>query len=538
MYIYYGGGACYSIGQKKLHIYIKKEKYGCCIIACIISFLITLANIDLPYTIPVVILPVIFMGGCIVSFEVVSWFLYLYNKISFIEIYRHKKVMTYFWAPFIINSMVDLLYLYLVAYPGNLTTDSLKQISQINSGIYSNHHPFWHTMVIRVFYNLGEAIFKDVNAAVATYSVFQILTMASIFSYAIMTLYEIGVKWKIVLCVTAIYILMPYNIIYSCTMWKDVLFGGVCLLMIVSLYRFRHHIGKRFVSILIFGFSSIAVCILRSNGIYAYIFWGITLICVMVRREKKLIFIALISLMIALILKGPILNFLNVSQPDTTEKLSIPLQQIARVIYDKGDLSETDLIYISTIFDISDVKELYKNYISDPVKNIVRKHGGEKIINTDIWEFIKRWISIGIKNPEQYIRAWVDQTKGYWNAGYLYWVTYNSIEQRNNNLGIFRVTKNVWLSDKIDALMEFIEYSNTFLGIIVATGLYTWIYIILIGLNIINDNENYLEPILSLGIVVSLMLGTPVFNEFRYAYGLYTMIPFASITALCKCKYS
>ena len=37
-------------------------------------------------------------------------------------------------------------------------------------------------------------------------------------------------------------------------------------------------------------------------------------------------------------------------------------------------------------------------------------------------DFVHLYVEIGLKHPLKYLEAWVDQTKGYWNAGYEYWV--------------------------------------------------------------------------------------------------------------------
>ena len=69
-------------------------------------------------------------------------------------------------------AVVDCAVLFLADYPGILTEDSISQIEQLLSGVYSNHHPYYHTQLIRLCISAGLRLFGTMNAAVAVYSVF------------------------------------------------------------------------------------------------------------------------------------------------------------------------------------------------------------------------------------------------------------------------------------------------------------------------------------------------------------------------------
>ena len=54
-------------------------------------------------------------------------------------------------------AVIDLMYLFTVAYPGILTSDSMSQMMQIHTGEFDNWHPYWHSWVIGIFVNLGKS---------------------------------------------------------------------------------------------------------------------------------------------------------------------------------------------------------------------------------------------------------------------------------------------------------------------------------------------------------------------------------------------
>ena len=132
---------------------------------------------------------------------------------------------------------VNVTVLFLTQYPGVLTSDSTSQVRQTMTHTYSNHHPYYHTQIIHLLMNIGMALFGDINAAVATYAVFQIAAMGFIFAFAVFTLWQATRDRLFAMLAFLAYLLLPYHISYSFTVWKDVLFGGVVLLFALGSYR-------------------------------------------------------------------------------------------------------------------------------------------------------------------------------------------------------------------------------------------------------------------------------------------------------------
>src|SRR5699024_1146748 len=89
---------------------------------------------------------------------------------------------------------INLLFLLFAKYPGILTIDSNVTMQQLlGQTSYNNIMPFWHTITVKIFVELGRLIFGDMNSAVALFHCGQILFMAACFAYAAMTLYDSGV---------------------------------------------------------------------------------------------------------------------------------------------------------------------------------------------------------------------------------------------------------------------------------------------------------------------------------------------------------
>ncbi|MGI6680526.1 MAG: hypothetical protein ACOX3T_03440 [Bdellovibrionota bacterium] len=69
------------------------------------------------------------------------------------------KPLKVFLISFLSMVILNLSILFLCEFPGNLSLDSIDQLGQILKGYYTNHHPFYHTMIIKVFITPGAFFF-------------------------------------------------------------------------------------------------------------------------------------------------------------------------------------------------------------------------------------------------------------------------------------------------------------------------------------------------------------------------------------------
>ena len=516
----------------------KKEKIVICMMALVLSFAVSLSNYNsfavgiLPETVKKVLY---FAAGCSVFYNMLTMAYHIYEHIELLDGYAvdGKGRLLYFAVPFGIFTAVYLVYFFFGAYPGTLTRDSVVPIEQAISGTYSNHHPFYHTLLIKGFYTIGVGLFGSANAGVAVYCVFQILAMAAVFSFAVYTLYEIKVRRGVIAAVVCIFALLPYHIMFASTVWKDVIFGGACLLLVISFYRVRNAVGNKTCNAILFAVACLLVCLMRSNGLFAFAILAVVLAIVYRKKLRHIPAIAFCAIVVAVILTGPVLKAIGVTPGDTVESLSIPLQQIARTVSDGGTLNAEQSAYVESLMGgTEEISQAYLDYLSDPIKDLAREKGANAIIDADKIKFAKMWLSIGLDNLESYLHGWVDQTKGYWGGRWDYWVTTSGVYK--NSFGAYFQEKNNFISEMATYLSNLMAYGGMVLPILAATALYTWLYLILAVFNIMKKRKGYLELVLGLAIILSLMVATPVFNEFRYAYGIYTMMPVVFIFALLR----
>ena len=461
------------------------------------------------------------------------------KSINYLKITKDKfyklKPSTIFFISFAIISLAYILVL-LCKYPGNLSVDSIRQITQNITGEYSNHHPFIHTIIIGLFINIGQNVFNNINIGVGLYSIFQILFMSSIFAYSLMTLYQKKVPKIIIITILLFFALCPYHIMYSITMWKDIPFGGFALLFVTSQYRIFYHIGRSWINYFFVGLSSCGLCLFRNNGFYA-VAALLILFIIMFRREifqtKKLLLnfsLVTLAILFTFIYNSFILRALNVTPSEPTESLSVPAQQVARTIRDHNLTSE-QLDLLNNILDTEHIADIYTPGVSDPIKKQIFELSDQgTFLKTHKSELIKLYIELGISHPKTYFLAWADLTRGYYNSGYDHWVLTYDIQP--NELGIERTKQQSVPNKLLDSYLLLFE-NNPILRIIYCIGFAVWSTIILLYIAITKkDKPNILLIALPLLIIATLLIATPVYSEFRYAYSLFCCLPFLSVATL------
>lgn len=514
------------------------------IFAAFFTLMVTLSNYSLftniifPASLGIVSRKIIILIS-IVFFLISGYFIFreiLINLKNFLK-NREEKVNNFynmqfniqawqvFCGSFLIMILVNSTIMYFSQYPGELSVDSIDQIQQFLTKNYTNHHSYYHTQLIHILIAIGYKITGNMNGAVAIYSEISIIIMGLVFSYILYTLYQMGCSIKVIAVCFLWYLMMPFHITYSFTMWKDVFFAGAVCAFIVSSYRIFDNIGKNSkINYAIMIIAAFGINLLRNNGTIVFLLSTLIFALLFFRKYKKIFCMFVCVLIFSFILNNPIQNMLNVKPADGMVSLSIPVQQIGRVVADKKELTTEQEQVISEVITLKELREKYVNYIADPVMEQIRRNGTQNYISQNKIDFMKIYIQIGLKYPKEYIKAWVDQTKGYWNAGYDYWVWQDSVQE--NSIGIKRVIKSNIINNIFQRYLQLYKY-NSILHIFLCIGFHVWLLLFAIYSCLVKRNKEALFiTIPMLMIVFSLLVATPVYSEFRYVYALFCSMPF------------
>lgn len=356
-----------------------------------------------------VILLATFTGIWLLSYYIVlSWFIWTES----LNLKGQSSSAAVFRLAFV-GCFICYVPYFLFQFPGIMTPDSLVQMEQI-WGImpYSNHHPWAHTMLIKLFYELGYAISHDVYIGIAFYTVFQMLVLSASAAYTVRTLSLFNFRRFILIISWGFFALIPYNGIFAVTMWKDIVFSAAVLFFVNAMVRLIKNEAGRAEYFILF-ISSFWMCVGRSNGWYAMLITA-PLVCISLLKAKKRLPAGLIlgAVLLAVVVKWPVMNALGVAQPDFAESISIPLQMTARVLVNDRPLDLDERAMIESVIDTTYVKELYEPTFADNMKELVRA-GHPEYLESHKKEFLGLFLKIGMKYPIDYLEAYIDQTRGY-----------------------------------------------------------------------------------------------------------------------------
>ena len=439
----------------------------------------------------------------------------------------------------------------LYSYPGIMTPDSINQFEQVlGMKSFSNHHPWMHTLTISALYHMGTFFTADSNDAFAFFTVFQICFMAFAAAYLVYIISKYTKSLPLLCSLTAIYAFLPYHNVMALCIWKDVMFGGTLLLFCTSLfYLLKEGISKKTLpSTMLYFIAGFLMCVYRSNGWYAFIL-TFPFLLIAFRKQWKLTYpLHFLLLALVLVVKGPVMDHYEVKQPDFIESISIPLQQVGRVIATGQELTTEQNELINRVLDSSYVPELYTEYISDNMKELVRA-GNPEYLTEHKGDYLKLWIELGLKYPDIYLDAYIAQTRGYYSPSAVYQVAeVDSII--DNDTGLYReYLIGGKLIVKVREILIKLQDIVPLYGALWSMGSLFWGTLLFLGLTLGKTLSFNLKSKMNFGnlitvwmpniaVIGTLLIATPVAIEFRYAYNLAYCLPlyFAIMMVSRKCE--
>lgn len=468
------------------------------------------------------------------------------SKISFpvkLPKQHRRQGKWYVYLLFFCVCFASYMPFFLMYYPTWFNNDAIWQVEQILGWVpKSNHHPYFHTLIMKFFFQTGYYLFGNYTDAVAFYTFWQIFIMAMVYAFVLYQLYKRGTRILWLILAVLFYAALPVNGIQTLCMGKDEFFIASLLFFAWTTAEYASHekiISERsqiFRTFACFA-AGLLVCLLRSNGIFIFAGTAFVLLVIDVRKKnfkkssplqsrmiKKYVCIAAV-LLCYLFYHGPLLNAMQVEPPDTIEGLTMPTQHILCAYLKGGELTDKDREMIERVVPLKDLEEYYNPYLFDPVKAYIRESGNQQVIEEEKWEYFKLWLRLGIRNPLQYVVAEVRQTMGYWAFRVKdYQYIYGEYFMVDNPFGVTAERKVFTYDDslKMDAYLKgFQDLFNR----VWSLGLTTWLMLFALAYAVY-EGKNAMIYIPYLMLLLSLLLAAPVYNEFRYTYGIFVALPF------------
>lgn len=437
--------------------------------------------------------------------------------------------------------LVAYLPYFLHEYPGFISTDT---ISEMATGLYSmdyivNHHPVFHIVLISIAMNFGKLI-GNYNLAVGIFSIFQILFTAITFSFVLYYMSKKNVNKYIRIIALAFFMFYQPFAMYSITLWKDIPFSIMIVWLTIGMIEIatnKEFYNKSRNIILVF-IAAAFVILFKNNGFYIVLICIPFIIIASKENRKKSIILSIAILLFYVVLKGPIFSMFGIHEGPIREALSIPCQQIARVVRDE-ELSEDDKQKINKFLPVEEIGEAYYPLISDSVKDKL----DNEMVKANKIEFIKLWVELFFKYPKTYIESFLNGSYGYWypeSYNWVIWGGYNEESWKWARTALkIDISKEPIVENKgIEILKSLAGRREVpILGMIYSIGFIAWIELIAMTYLIYKKQYKLLLAFVPILGVWLTCVASPVWCEYRYSYGLFTCLPLIiaiSITQLEK----
>ena len=416
-----------------------------------------------------------------------------------------------------------LPYLLTVA-PGIVYPDSMESIGQMlrHGHPTSNHHPLFYTLAVGVFLKLGTMLWGSVSAGVLLYSAFQTLVMLGCIVLLLTILYARRVRGVLLALAFAFFACVPVFPNFAMTVQKDPLYACMLLLLSILLYALsrREQVGLWWP--VCYAVAGIGTMMMRNNGLYVFAATSVIALWLERRHARRLLAASAVALAVYGSLFAVATRVWNV-QSDFGENVGIPLQQLGYAINHGGRFAEEEQAYLFRLMPEEVWHYAYRPCLVDPIK------WNPQFDYEFLWEskaeFFRVWLGGLIKNPLQYVRAYVLATFGFWKPGVQNTYGYAEVRETSNRYGIGFMD----LFERLFgfSLMDTIRSAPVILG----SGTLLWLSLLGCLLSVLRRREGLAPYLPALLNWATVMIATPVAFSLRYVFvfalglPLYLLLP-------------
>lgn len=326
---------------------------------------------------------------------------------------RHPRLF-----PAVVIGAVLCLWL-IVYFPGYTNNDINYQFRQFfGIDAMTNSHPVLSTVIMGVCMKAGKTIGSDA-LGLFLYMLTQAAMFTVAFSAVCRAAHEFRLPKPIRVPILLFYAVLPVWGAYSVQGMKDGLFASVftlfvlyCLRFAVSLCRDEKNSPSFYVRFAVF---SVLTALLRSK--LEVIVAAVLVIGVLCTLRKKSHFSAMLGTCLVAVTMSfgfiyGLLPALGVIKCNNTESLSIPFQQVARIVREHPDEIERETI--DAVLDYELLPEVYMPVLSDPVKDTYKiRDAADEAEKTDA--FLREWKRLAKRYPADALQATLANVFGYFS---------------------------------------------------------------------------------------------------------------------------
>ena len=439
---------------------------------------------------------------------------------------------------FLVWAVLILLYLpwYLYCYPGNITQDSADQLDDaITVDAIRDHHSAFLTLMMRIVIIPIRALTGSLQRGTGAVSLLQMLIVTFVFALTCEWMWHYLNSRFLRALAFLCYAAYPIHLFYSVTLWKDILFSVGFLAFVLCIDAAasdeKGFFGSRRKMILLM-ILLVLLPLMRHNGISIVVIMALCLLLRFPAHRKQLLLIFSGFVLLFGFWKLIALPALNVTRITSSHVFSVLEQQMARALYvHHEELSEEEMAEFNTYFDIGDLWSRYKPDISDPVK----KHFREDLFEEDPKGFFALWLKLGRRYPVDYIEAFLANNYSYWFPETHFSIIAFGVEEKGLIEDIHHAPVIAFPEKICSPVLSFFKeeqfLKTPLLPLLFSRGACFWLWVFCGYYCLYTNRRKFILFIPGLSLWLGILI-SPMYNEYRYVYGLFTALPLLLAAAL------
>lgn len=461
-------------------------------------------------------------------FIIKSAIVFIERKSSKLKMESNSKVNKKSWIAIAILLFILWIPYFLNYYPGITSFDTNYQLLQGFSLIQrSNHHPYFHTIVITCITKIGYKLTNSFNFGIALCSIIQMIACAMVFSYNVYYMKKCGANLKYRVAAILFFGLCPFIPQLSISIWKDIPFTlcmNIFVIYIIEIVKDANKFLGKKRNIASMMFVILLTMLFRNNGIYIIVL-TLPFILVYCRKFwKKILMAFLLPIVLYEVITGPIYSALNVEKGSSREMLSIPIQQMARIAKFGQNISEEEKNQIDFYIPFEKAKMLYNPTLSDPVKFEFK----EENYNSNKMGLYKLYFKLACGYPRETVQAFIGNTYGYYYPDVVTYpvATGNYVPELEAERVIDIYSNPIIKINIIDSIIEkMYDKKIPFVNLIANIGFSFWIMLVFTGFCIYKKRYSRLICYMPIYILMLTCIASPVSGELRYIYSMFICLP-------------
>ena len=308
---------------------------------------------------------------------------------------------------------------------------------------------------------------------------------------------------------------MPVFPLYALSPVKDVIFGCLIILYVISLYKFiKNKCSMKVKDIIREIILIILIMLFRNNGFHVVLLSFPFLFLTSKKNLKKYLLIFLVVISFYFSYNKVILPHFKITNGSVREMLSVPFQQTARYVKEhKNEVTKSEKKAIDKILDYDTIDKRYNPKLADPVKNKFNRY----YTNNDLKNYFKVWFLELKKHPITYIEATINNTYGYFYPVETNWYVYIIPKKIVNDFGFNYSFNSLYILRYVLSAIALVFPYIPFIGLFVNIGFNTWILLFMLSYLLYKKNYKSIIYILPSLILLLVCFVSPANTYFRYA---------------------